>query len=83
MRSLWRRTIFLMKEFGMLPLRKISRTEDFILTLNNRESGVHGAWCNPKGDKVTWYKTRKRRKRKDKAVIPFTLNAPQPLSWPH
>ena len=33
-RSLWRRTIFLIKEFGMLPLRKISRTEDSILTLD-------------------------------------------------
>ena len=84
MRSLWRRTIFLIKEFGMLPLRKIPRTEDSILTSNGQESGVQGAWCNPKGDKVTWYKTRKKKKkRKDKAVIPSTLNAPQPLSWLH
>ena len=51
MRSLWRRTIFLIKEFGMLPLRKISRTEDSILTLDGWELGVQEAWCNPKGEK--------------------------------
>lgn len=51
MRSLWRRTIFLIKEFGILLLRKIPRTEDSILISNGRESSVQGAWCNPKGDK--------------------------------
>ena len=51
MRSLWRRTIFLIKEFGILLLRKIPRTKDSILTSNGQESGVQGAWCNLKGDK--------------------------------
>ena len=51
MRSLWRRTIFLIKEFGILLLRKIPRTKDSILTSNGQESSVQGAWCNLKGDK--------------------------------
>ena len=31
--------------------KKIQRTEDFILTSEGRELGMHEAWCNPKGDK--------------------------------
>ena len=51
MRSLWRRTIFLIKEFGILLFRKIPRTKDSILTSNGQVSGVQGAWCNLKEDK--------------------------------
>ena len=64
-RSLWRRTIFSNKGVRDIAVEKIPRTKDSILTLDGRESGVQGAWCNPKGDKGNLVSNGMEEKKKE------------------
>ena len=62
----------------MLSLMNIPRTPYLPRKAENQAYREDGAI--PRRTKVTWCKIRKKRKRKDKAVIPSALNTPQPLS---
>ena len=48
-----------------IVVEKIPRTKDSILTLDGWESGVQGAWCNPKGDKDNLVSNGMEEKKKE------------------